>query len=311
MTRPAVTSAPNPPATKEPIPTVSSPKLKTPRKPTGRRTQYTEAQKELVRSKYPHCRSLADKEALAAEANVGSVHKLYNLASRLNVTRTHDEWARRPDEKVAERPDPALDRARLRMRESFSATVFTPEDDEFLVRNFGRQTIEQIAFHRSHTVTAMIYRARHLDLRRPAKYWDAEQVAAWLCIAEDRWEELAGEGLVRHRLTDRRGRVKLSVVASIALARWLVRGNRWQRLVADDGADEFFCREILESVADLQQRTTDWEACAHLSAGHVCNNTYSATGFGLFCTNNERFTAGADPKCSVRQLRPEDLRPER
>lgn len=290
---------------------MSSPNVTSPRPRSTRRTQYTDAQKDLVRAKYPHCRTLADKEALAAEASVGSVHKLYNLASRLNVTRTHDDWARRPDEKSPTRTDPALDSERLAVRESFTGTVFSAEDDEFLERNFGRQTIEQIAFHRSHTVSAMLYRARRLELRRPAKYWDAAQVGAWLNIDEDQWDALADEGLVRHQLTDRRGNVKLSVVASIALARWLVRGNRWQRLVADHGADEFFCRDILESVADLQQRTTDWEACAHLSAGHVCNNTYSATSFGLFCTDTERFAAGCDPKCSVRQLRPEDLRPEK
>lgn len=279
-------------------------------KPTTRRTQYTDTQKDLVRAKYPHCRTLADKEALAAEAQVGSVHKLYNLASRLNVTRTHDDWALRPDEAFPERADPALSPERLRMREPFNGTVFSAEDDEFLTRNFGHQTIERIAFHRAHSVSAMLYRARHLELRRPNKYWDAQQVAAWLCIDESQWEALTGEGLTRHQLADRNGKIKLSVVASIAIARWLVRGNRWQRLVSEHGADEFFCREILESVADLQQRAVEWEACAHLSAGHVCNNTFSAASFGLFCTDNERFSAGSDPKCSVRQLRPEDLRPE-
>lgn len=277
----------------------------------SRRTQYTDGQKQIVRTKYPQCRTLEDKEALAAEVGVSSVHKLYNLASRLGVTRTHDEWAKRPDEVSDETGhDPITSPRRLQLREPFASTVFSATDDDFLRRNFGRQTIEQVAYHRDHTVSAMLYRARHLGLRRPAKTWNADQVAAWLGIDEGSWARLAEEGLVRHELTDRQGRPKLRVVATIVLARWLVTGNRWQRLVSEQHADEFFCREILESVASLQQRTVSWEECAHLSAGHTCQNSFASTSFGLFCSDNERYKAGCDPKCGVRQLRVEDLRAE-
>lgn len=274
------------------------------------RTQYTEEQRETVRTRYGLCRTIKEKEELAREVGIDSVHKLYNLASRIGVTRTNGEFAVRPDQP----DDPSLERIfadldRYRARESFSQAQFSAANDDFIRRNFGAQSIERISYHIGHTVSATLYRARHLGLRRPARYWDAEHVARWLCIDEDQWDALAEQGLVRHRLADRAGRVKLSVVASVAIARWLVRGNRWQRLIAERDADEFFCREIIESVADLQARATDWEACAHLSAGHSCNNTYSSTGFGLFCSDNERFSAGCDPKCGVRQLRPEDLRP--
>ncbi|WP_217924691.1 hypothetical protein [Miltoncostaea oceani] len=278
---------------------------------TSRRTQYTEDQKAIVRAKYPQCRTVADKERLAEEVGVTSVHKLYNLASRLGVTRSNDEWARRPDEIIeAAANDPILSPKRLAARDPFFETSFDADSDDFLRRNFGRQTIEKIAFHLDKTVSAMLYRARHLGLRKPNKYWEGDQVSAWLCLDEEDWTALADQGLVRHQLTDRNGRVKMSVIATIAIARWLVRGNRWQRLVAERGADEFFCREIIESVADLQQRQTSWEPCSHLSASHTCQNSYAATSFSLFCADNDRYMAGCDPKCGVRQLRPEDLRPE-
>jgi len=37
-------------------------------------------------------------------------------------------------------------------------------------------------------------------------------------------------------------------------------------------------------------------------------NPFTQASFGLFCTNNERYKAGEDPRCSVRTLAIEDLR---
>lgn len=278
--------------------------------PRPQRAKYTEEQKQLVRDKYPLCRTLDDKESLARELGMSSIHKLYNLASRLHVTRSYDEWngAEGDEPDGPERYDAATDGSRLRMRESFAATEFSEEDDRFLTSNFGRIKIEAIAFHRGHSETAMIYRARHLGLRRPNRIWETDKVTAWLGLDERDWPSLEKEGLDRLLLRGRRGEVISDVVTTTSLARWLVRGNRWQQLVRTHGADEFFIREIIESVALLQRRATSWESCAFLSAGHVCLNSFAANSVGLFCTRNaDKHEAGEDPKCQVKHLSLEDV----
>lgn len=274
-----------------------------------RRAKYTERQKQLVRDRYPLCRTLEDKEALAAELGMTSIHKLYNLASRLRVTRSYDEWnsGEEAQEERPERYDPGADESRLRMRESFSETTFSDEDRRFLRANFGRLRIEDIAFHRGHTETAMLYLARHMGLRRPARLWEAGKVLAWLGMDADDWDHMIGEGVDRFMLRDRRGRVQVDVVTTTSVARWLVQGNRWQRLIQAHGADEFFIREIIESVALLRERRTEWEACTFLTAGHTCCNSFASNSFGLFCTNSDRYEAGRDPKCAVRSLSVEDV----
>lgn len=277
---------------------------------TARRAKYTNAQKELVRDKYPLCRTLEDKEALAAELGIESIHKLYNLASRLRATRTYDEWAvgsGDTSDDMPDRYDATDDLDRLRLRETPADTTFTAEDDRYLKRSFGRQTIEQISFHRGHTETAMLYRARHLGLRRPVRYWDTTKVEAWLNIEPAEWEDIEKEGVDRFPLRNRRQEVVMILVSTTSLFRWLVQGNRWQRLVAHAGADEFFVREIIETVPEIQAGETEWESCRFLSAGHVCMCPYALNSFGLFCSNNERHAAGEDPKCTVRGLRIGDV----
>jgi len=278
----------------------------------ARRAKYTEEQKEAVRRRYPLARTLEEKRELAIELGMGegAVHRLYNLASRLKATRTYDEWAQGPDvpeePSVARRYDAASDAERLRMREIPSETHFTREDDHYLKSYFGREAIEKIAFHRGHTEIAMLYRARILGLRRPALAWDVAKVSAWLGLEESDWPGLVREGVERIDLPDRRGRIPVTIVTATSLARWLTQGARWQRLVTQ-GADEFFCREILESTADVQRAAVGWERCRFLSAGHVCQNPWATCSLGLFCTTNDRHVAGEDPKCSVRSMRFEDL----
>jgi len=49
------------------------------------RAHYSEEVKSLVRTRYRDCRRVEEKEALARELGIGSVAKLYNLASRLGA----------------------------------------------------------------------------------------------------------------------------------------------------------------------------------------------------------------------------------
>lgn len=263
-----------------------------------RRAKYADWQKDLVRTKYPLCRTTRDKEALCREAQISTLHKMYNLASRLGVTRTHHDGLQASDgERGGDLYDATTDATRLSLREIPSQTAFSEADDTFLRENFGSQTIEQIAFRCEHTTTAMSYRARVLGLRRPAKWWPAEQVEVWLGLAAADWAGLQAEGLELAELTNRQGKVVKRLVSTLSLGRWLTQGNRWQRLVSELGADEFFCRDIIESVDELREQTTRWEGCAFLSAGHVCMNPRAGISMGLFCPNNERYEAGRDPNC--------------
>lgn len=191
--------------------------------------------------------------------------------------------------------------------EPIDGLVFSADDDRYLQRHFGRQPIDQIAEARGRTAPAMLYRARRLGLRRPVRYFDADDVARWLHLMPDEWSDLERAGVERYGLPDRRGAVRRQVVSATSLARWLMTGRRWIRLVRDRGADEHFCRDVIESASDVQQRESSWEGCKFLGPDHVCMNPFAGSSYGLFCTNNERHAAGEDPKCNVRSLKIEDM----
>lgn len=227
------------------------------------------------------------------------------------------------------RPIPQADeRALLALRQRPALTAFTTQDDRAIRREWGHLPVEVIAERRGLSLSAVLYRARRIGLRCASRNWPCHQVEAWLGFLPSAWPALAEEGLDWWPLTDRRGRVLERVVSTTSLARWLVQGNRWQRLVAREGADEFFCREILESAAELQhagrpatERAAEhadrreaeaqtaaagpgplrWEYCKFLGPDHVCRNPFAACHL-LFCSNSERYAAGDDPKCESRRL---------
>lgn len=212
---------------------------------------------------------------------------------------------------------PAIDElALLTLRQRPALTPFSSQDDRMLTRDWGHLPVEVIAHRRGLSLSAVLYRARRIGLRCASRNWPCHQVEAWLCIMPSAWAKLSEEGLDWWPLTDRRGRVLERMVSTTSLARWLVQGNRWQRLVAREGADEFFCREILESAAELQHASRPaseridepfgepplrWEYCKFLGPDHVCRNPF-ATCHTLFCSNSERYAAGDDPKCESRRL---------
>jgi hypothetical protein len=265
------------------------------------RARYSNYVKEQVRQRYPLCRTTEDKEALARELGIDSVAKLYNLASRLGAT--GKEEAKSQTYALAEEED------RLLVREDPSKTEFTPEADRYLKDNFGRRAASVIAFHLHHTETAVLYRARHLDLRRPVKYWDVVKVAFWLGLELHELQERVREGLDIYPFHDpQTGRLVKEVVSTISLARWMAKPEV-RKLLADRNADEFFLREIAESVEGIQAQRAEFERCKFLSHDHICMNTY-AVSCGLYCTNTERQRAGEDPNCSVRTMEIDDLRPD-
>lgn len=261
------------------------------------RTRYSAFVKEQVRQRYHLCRTTEDKEALARELGIGSVSKLYNLASRLGAAGRETELFQ-ADAVGAE----------LLLREDPETIVWDEAGDRYLRDEFGRRAIEDIAYHLGHSETAVLYRARHLGLRLPVKHWRLDKVSSWLGLELEETRALQAEGLDIYRLGNRRGEVVLEVVSTTSLGRWLSLKKNIKRL--GRSADQFFILEIQESLRDLVAGETTFERCKFLSHGHVCQNPFTDNSYGLFCTNNDKYLAGEDPRCTVRTLAIEDLQPD-
>lgn len=265
----------------------------------ARRAKYSPELKQLIREKYPFCVTLEDKQELAREAGIDHIHKLYNLASRLGVTRTNNDAF----EGAYSRPLGAPGSRRTR----FADVSFSAADDRYLRRQFGRKQIADIAFFRNLPESALLYRARQLGLRRAARYWGEARVLDWLGIERGAWQAARQEGVDVFPLRNRQGKVATRLVSTTSLARWLIDDKRFVALV-QAGADEFFVREVIESAVNVARGEQGWERCTFLGSDHLCQNPFAGVSFGLFCTKNERHEAGEDPKCSVRLLRIDDLR---
>lgn len=260
------------------------------------RSRYSEQQRQLVRDRYPLCRTLADKEQLASDAGIGSLQKLYNLASRIGVT-ARSGGGLSAERGYSEAMRVAQDPARLKLREDPATTQFSARDDDYLRKHFGRQEIAAIAIQCSHSEIAMAYRARQLGLRLPVRWWDQERVGAWLGLSADEMVEM---GIPLHPCCDRRGRLRIVLVKTDDLSAALFRGGRWQRLVAERDADLFFVREILESRLAVNEGA-EW-APTWVSHGHTCLNPFSGLSFGLFYD-------GTDAKLTGAHYSPEQLSP--
>lgn len=269
---------------------------------TNKRTQYTKEKKQLVRDKYPLCKTLEDKEELAQELGMDSIHKLYNLASRLKVTRSYEEEGEEvTEEEPAVRYDACDDRSRWLLREDPATTIFTPEDDRYIRRHFGSSPIEHIAYHRNHTETAIAWRARQLNVRKVAKYWPADKVAAWLGVSVPELFSLHRFGLDIFPCCDIKGNLTITLVSTTSLARLFSHEQAFTLLQQRD-ADKFFITEIQSSVRDIQTEQDTWEINRWVSHGHTCLNPFSGICFGLFYNGN-------DDKISGGNILPEDLSP--
>lgn len=262
-----------------------------------KRTRYSAKVRDEVRKRYPLCRNTEDREALAESLGIESVSKLYNLASRLKVA---------GKESIGNKDSSKNETA---IKEDPKHTSFSKQDDRYIKKEFGRRSIEDIAFYLNHSEMAIAYRARQLEMRKPVKNWRLNKVASWFGMSESDFETLQEDGIEIFPLTNLEGRVVLSFVSTTSLARWLSKKKNINK-IKKLGADEFFILEILESVDEIQEGKTSFESCKFLSHGHVCQNPRSELCFGLFCTNNERHKAGEDPLCTVRFLELEDLAPD-
>lgn len=267
-------------------------------KTTTARTRYSPEIKEAVRTRYPLCRSYADKDALARELGIGSVAKLYNLASRLKVTQ-HPGSEGRESDALRSVVDRAFAPERLLVREDPSECVFTSDDDDYLHRHFGRQHLAVMALHCNHTESAMTWRARKLGLRQPVRWWDLERVTAWLGMSGP---ALSRAGVHLYRCCDQRGRVRIVLVDAVELVNMLLDGGMWQSLVAR-GADQFFIRELIDAQLQVNRGQAEWEP-TWVSHSHTCLNPFSSLSFGLFYDGSDDKLLGAD-------FTPADLDPRR
>lgn len=251
--------------------------------PPRARTRYTDEQRRIVALEYSTCRTPQEKLALCKKVGIPDIRRLYNLACQMGLTRGSEDLSdaefrqfvagnksvmslrRRYDSKDEERL--------LAMREEPSTTEFTAEDDKFIITNYGRMSIVNIALARQHSETAILYRARQLKrqkvdadgnllpprpLRRPAVGYPIHRVAKWLGLSEDEVKDLRRVGVQVRPLLNRRGEIQDYWVISRTLAPFL--REYGVRLAKDKGADLFFIREIIEGEAETEQRRQELRA---------------------------------------------------
>lgn len=272
---------------------------------SDRRVRYSQAVKEEIARRYPHCRSTADKLALCRDQGIvddegqPDLNRLYNLASRLKATSV----ASNEDVIVAAR-EAAMDPARRRLREEPRGLVFGPEADRYITRWWGRQEIEIIGMQTGHTEIAVAFRARQLGLRRPVRHWQLGHVIDWLDIDRPTFDQLGLPVLV---CCDRFARPRIELIDAEVLAHFLTKGGRWQRMhaqlkAAGRNMDLFFIHEVVGASLDLR-RGAEPEAL-WVSHGHICLNPLAPLSFG-------HFYSGEDPRiAAVCELTPEQTSPD-
>jgi hypothetical protein len=266
------------------------------------RAQYSNEVKALVKAKYPLCKTPADRDRLAEECGIGSRQKLYNLASRLLATRPHsgseNDWA------IEEAGyDASQDLTRLYLRDDPDQLTWNADDRRYLSEHFGRTFIEDIAFFLNRTETAVAYEARRMGLRNVPKYYDAAKVAPWLGISMSNLLKFSRLGLDIFPCCDRYGKLKITLISTTSLARFLLRDRLWRNLVDRYDADLFFIRDVIESAVELQKGNTVWEPDPWVSHGHTCLNPFADLSFGWFYHGRERAMDGLE------ELDPRDLAP--
>lgn len=221
------------------------------------RNQYPQEVKDLVLLKYPRCRTIEDKWALAYEVadlmgipkdDPNLLQKLYNLASRIKATRRHRTTAEEWTSEDELRYDPSTDRARLEIRDDPETLEWTKGDERYLKQNWKIYKIEDIAFQLNRSETAVAYRARKLGLRQVAKYYDMEKVGPWLGLTQKDMINLQEKGLELKPCTDYRGEYKLTLVSAASLYRLLRNEKLRTFLIQNRRADRFFIMDVIESM---------------------------------------------------------------
>lgn len=287
------------------------------------RAQYPQAVRELVLRKYPCCRTIEDKLALAHEVadltgmptdDPQLLQKLYNLACRLGATR-------KPFAGTLARSEP--DPARLELRDDPETLVWTAADDRYLTQNWAAVWIEDIAFQLNRSETAVAYRARQLELRAVARFYEADKVAAWLCLRrapeldELRVLDKLAYGLL-HPVAGADGTIVAELVSTPAIYRLLLDAEQGvragdsdytklrkllvQRILGERNPDLFFIKEVREGVKGIATGEAAWEESPWVSHGHTDMHPLSPS-------HRLRRQAPHDPEFFGWDLTPADLHP--
>jgi len=266
------------------------------------RAHYSLERKALIRAVYQICISPEDRARVLRVFNIKNRTQLYNLASRIGGTRPHTQSN---NSAVGnDGYDSSRDYTRLYLRDDPETLLWQEDDDRVMRSHFGRTKIEDIALFLDRAETSVAYRARELKLRNIPKYYDVKKVAPWLGITVSSLFEMKEKiGLELFPCCDSRGRVQITLVSTTSLARCLLLGGLWKRLVDRYDADEIFIRDIIESMISLQNDRAAWEPNPWVSHGHTSLNPYSSACFG-------KFFNGGDNKMNGIDLDPRALSPE-
>lgn len=283
------------------------------------RTRYTQWQREMVALHYPTCRTPEEKLELCRKVGISDIRRLYNLACQMGLTRGSEDLSdaefreymagNKNVMSLRRRHNQQDERQLLERREDPRTTKWSPEDDKFLMANFGRMGISSIALQRGHSETAVMYRSRYLTrqerdldgnlmppqpLRRPAIGFSIGRVCAWLGLSEEELRALQTAGVVIRPLPNRRNENQDHWVLARSLAPFLRKYGA--RLIKEKNADVFFIKEILETEEAITKDKLESESCYFLDHGHKCQNPWSGPCYQLFCDGN-------DTKCLVKELR--------
>jgi hypothetical protein len=289
------------------------------------RAQYPQAVKDLVLLKYPRCRTIEDKLALAHEvANLTGIatddplllQKLYNLACRLGATRKPTVA-----EMLARR---ATDPARLELRDDPETLTWSCGDDRYLTQNWRVFSIEDVAFQLNRSETAVAYRARQLGLRSVARFYEAERVVGWLGLhRDDTRDELRVLDKLSysllHPITGADGTIVAELVSTTALYRLLLEADEGvragdsnyaklrkllvQRILTERNPDMFFIKDVREGVAAVAAGEAAFEPSPWIGHGHTDMHPLSPS-HGL------RLQAPHNPDFFGWDLTPADLHPD-
>lgn len=223
----------------------------------------------LITNFYPWAQNPEDRVQIQLGCGYAKIAHLYTAANKAGVTAQRGKSGSGKRMEAAYTPERLLEREQL-------AQGFTKRDDEYLKANFfDKRPLEEIAFICGRTESAMMYRARHLGLRKFCKYWPLEKAVGWMGMSED---ELVSHGMLVYPCTDQTGTLRITLVSTSSLGR-IAQDPVLRALLGAADADEYFLAELDEHWQALQDDTLVCEASRWVSHSHTCINPRSGEVF--------------------------------
>lgn len=271
------------------------------KKKSKRAPKYPEAIRDRVLAEYPYCTTPDEKQELADSLGMDSLNKLYNLASRLKATRTTNEDDMHMGIEQADDVEAMLLKDQnAKVISKISTTVFTEADDEYLKNHWGNTKLSMISAQRRHSEPALLYRARHLGLRKLQPQWDIKDVSRYISLPEDYLLHIS-ELQIMSTQSSVENKLAHKFVSTINLYNWIQTVDLMQD--SNGSVDEFFLKELEESHDGIMNLRERWEGCKFITPDHRCSNPASFNSYGLYCAKVEgQHEAGEDPKCQARLI---------